>query len=115
MQDLFGGGVHLPIAKQPQTLGVRVENLEIRNQAPVNPLKLKCHAVAEQMHTDTLVGLLHVINELRAELDRERGCDDESSSFFLNNDYIQFQRFTRSRATHSHPQIESANARRSQR
>jgi len=75
MQDLFGGGVHRPVAKEAVALGTR--GRVGKAQPQVKATKFKCHAYAEQMHTDTL---LHVpgdgTNKFRVGLDWEhRGLE----------------------------------------
>jgi len=71
MQDLLGGVVRRPDAKEALALGIqsRVE----KAQAQVKPTKFKCHVCAEQMHANTPLQVPgDGSNELRVGLDWER-------------------------------------------
>ncbi len=71
MQDLFGGGVRRPVAKEALALDKR--SRVGKAQAQVKPIKFKCHACAEQMHANTLLQVPgDGTNELRVGLDWER-------------------------------------------
>ena len=71
MQDLFGGGVPRPVAKEALALGKR--SRVGKAQAQEKPIKFKCHACAEQMHANTLLCVPgDGTDELRVGFDWER-------------------------------------------